>query len=271
MTAIRRLLAPNPGVFTGPGTNTYVVTSEDECVIIDPGPVIDAHRLTILDAVADLQPQAVIVTHTHLDHAPMANPLAGELDVPAYGYASGPEFDPDRRLGDGDRMRFGSATLEVLYTPGHADDHLCFRLDEVLFTGDHIKGGSSVMVEDMSPYLRSLERLQPLTLSRLYPGHGDEIPNPQEIIAEYIAHRLDREREIVDAIVGGAATVGAVVETVYCDVDPTLYPLAASSVVAHLRKLREEGRAQFRDDNQAGFGDHGTRWETPIRWLEADS
>ena len=167
-------------------------------------------------------------------------------------------------------MRFGRATLEVLHTPGHADDHLCFLLDEVLFTGDHIKGDSSVMVEDMSPYLRSLRRLQPLTLAKLYPGHGPEIAQPQETIAEYIAHRLEREGEIVSAIEEGGRSVGDVVERVYRDVDPALHPLAAFSVVAHLRKLREEGRVAF-DDKTSGFEDHGGRWVIPIRWLEAGS
>lgn len=271
MTSIQRLLAPNAGVFTGPGTNTYVVADEDECVILDPGPIIDAHRTTILEAVSALQPKAVMVTHTHADHAPMANPLARELDVPAYGYATGPDFDPDRRLRDGDHIRFGRTTLEVLYTPGHAADHLCFLLDDVLFTGDHIKGGSSVMVEDMSAYLRSLERLQPLALSRLYPGHGNEMSNPQEVVAEYIAHRRDREDEIVEALVGGATTVGAIVETVYHDVEAALHPLAAYSVVAHLRKLRDEGRADFDDDKTAAFGDHVSRWKTPVRRQEANS
>ena len=124
------------------------------------------------------------------------------------------------------------------------------------------------MVEDMSPYLRSLRRLEPLTLSRLYPGHGDEIDDPHRTIADYIAHRLDREREIVAAIEGGNETVGQVVATVYGDVDPALHPLAAFSVVAHLRKLREEGRAEF-DDNAPGFGDHERRWMSGIRWLGA--
>lgn len=266
MTSIRRLLAPNPGVFTGPGTNTYLVTSEDECLIIDPGPIIDVHRRTIVDALVGLQPQGVVVTHTHSDHAPLANPLASQLGVPAYGHAPGPGFDPDRRLRDNDRITFGTTSIEVLHTPGHADDHLCFLLDDLLFTGDHIKGGSSVMVEDMSPYLRSLERLLPLSLARLYPGHGDEIDDPHGTIAEYIEHRLDREREIVAAMVDGAGTVGAIVETVYHDVDRALHPLAASSVVAHLRKLREEGRADFDDDNLGGFEDHDGRWHTSVHW-----
>ncbi len=269
MTTVRRLLAPNPGLFTGPGTNTYLISSEDDCLIVDPGPVIAVHRRAILEAVSDLQPRGVIVTHTHSDHAPLANPLAGLLDVPAYGYAPGPDFDPDRRLDDGDRLPFGRAELEILHTPGHADDHLCFVLGDALFTGDHIMGGSSVMVEDMSPYLRSLRRLQPLQLQRLYPGHGEEIDRPQEIISEYIAHRLAREAQIISAIEQGAQTVGDIVEVVYADVDQALHPLAAFSVVAHLRKLREEKRLDFHDDKLGGFEDHEARWQTEVEWQEA--
>ena len=271
MTTVRCLLAPNPGVFTGEGTNTYVITSEDECLIVDPGPIIPGHKATILETIGDLQPKGVLVTHTHVDHAPLANPLAAALDVPAYGYATGPEFEPDRTIMDGDRIPFGTTQLEVLYTPGHADDHVCFALGDALFTGDHIKGGSSVMVENMSPYLRSLERLQGHQWNRLYPGHGHEIDTPAEVIAEYIDHRLDREAEIVSALTDGASTVGGIVEVVYRDIDTALHSLAAYTVVAHLRKLAEEGRVEFGDDILLAFEDHGARWKTVVRWLEGVS
>jgi glyoxylase-like metal-dependent hydrolase (beta-lactamase superfamily II) len=168
--------------------------------------------------------------------------LARELGVPAYGHAPGPDFDPDLRLVDGSTVAVGDISLQVIHTPGHSDDHLCFLSGRILFTGDHIMGGSSVMVEDMGDYLRSLEKLEGLELDRLYPGHGPEIEKPHEVISWYIAHRLQREQEIVDAIAGGAHDVEAIVETVYWNVDPALHPLAARSVTAHLRKLEEEGR-----------------------------
>jgi glyoxylase-like metal-dependent hydrolase (beta-lactamase superfamily II) len=129
----------------------------------------------------------------------------------------------------------------VLATPGHSDDHLCFEVDRALFSGDHIIGGSSVMVEDLARYLESLRKLRPLDLERVYPGHGDEIERPAETIDWYIAHRLQREREIIAALEGGASTVAEVVEVVYADVDASLHPLAAISVAAHLRKLEEAG------------------------------
>jgi len=239
---IERVLAPNAGPFTGPGTNTWLLESAGELIVIDPGPISDPHLEAIVAAVGQRSVASVLVTHSHSDHAPLANPLAREFEVPAYGYASGPDFDPDLRLTEGSTALVGDIALEVIHTPGHSDDHLCFLTGRILFTGDHIMGGSSVMVEDMGSYLRSLERLQHLELERLYPGHGPEIEQPQEIISWYIAHRLQREQEILEAIAGGAVGVDAIVETVYRDVDRSLHPLAARSVAAHLRKLEEEGR-----------------------------
>jgi glyoxylase-like metal-dependent hydrolase (beta-lactamase superfamily II) len=239
---IERVLAPNAGPFTASGTNTWLLESERDLVVIDPGPISGVHHDAIHAAIGQRSVTAVLVTHTHSDHAPLANPLARELEVPAYGYAAGPEFDPDLRLTEGSIVTLGSTALEVIHTPGHSDDHLCFLTGRILFTGDHIMGGSSVMVEDMGSYLRSLERLQDLDLERLYPGHGPEIEHPQEMISWYIAHRRQREQEILEAMAGGAVGVDSIVEIVYRNVDRALHPLAARSVAAHLRKLEQEGR-----------------------------
>ena len=239
---IERVLAPNPGPFTGPGTNTWLLESGGDLVIIDPGPLSDPHLSAILAATASRSVTSVLVTHGHTDHAPLANPLAGDLGVPAYGFSPGPGFDPDLRLSDGSTLPVGEATVEVIYTPGHSDDHLCFVVERILFTGDHIMGGSSVMVEDMSNYLSSLKRLQGMELDRLYPGHGPEIDRPQEVISWYIAHRMQREKEVLDAFAKGFTEVEAIVEEVYREVDRSLHPLAARSVSAHLRKLEAEGR-----------------------------
>jgi hydroxyacylglutathione hydrolase len=236
-----RILAPNPSPYTGPGTNTWIMVDRDLCLILDPGPVIASHRASIHAAVENLTPVGVLVTHTHPDHAPMANPLAAELGVPAYGHAPGPEFSPDIRLAEGDTVWLGSDAVTALHTPGHTKDHLCYRWGEVLFTGDHIMGGSTVMVEDMTAYLASLRRLEAMNFARLHPGHGDTIDNPTEVIGNYLVHRLERERQVVAAVNGGATTVGAVVEVVYAEVDPELHSLAAFSVEAHLLKLAEEG------------------------------
>lgn len=239
---IERVLASNAGPFTGPGTNTWLLESAGEVVVIDPGPIEDPHFEAIVAAIGQRSVASVLVTHSHSDHAPLANPLAKELGVPAYGHSAGPDFDPDLLLSDGSTVPVGEIVLQVIYTPGHSDDHLCFLTGRILFTGDHIMGGSSVMVEDMGRYLRSLERLQAIELERLYPGHGEEIDEPQAVISWYLAHRMQREQEILDAIAGGATDVDAIVEIVYREVDQSLHPLAARSVAAHLRKLEQEGR-----------------------------
>lgn len=244
---VRRILAPNPGLFTGPGTNTYLVEDAGEALILDPGPIEDSHRKAILEASEDLVVRAVIVTHTHPDHAPLANPLAGLLEVPAVGFEPGPQFRPDRRLPDGATIEVGSSTLEAIHTPGHAEDHLCFRSGDILFTGDHIMGGSSVLINDASSYMKSLHRLAGMKLARLYPGHGEEIDRPAEAISWYIAHRRQREREILDAVAGGCRSVGEIVDLVYREVNPALHDLAALSVTAHLGKLATEGAVRFQD------------------------
>ncbi|HKX76007.1 MAG TPA: MBL fold metallo-hydrolase [Acidimicrobiia bacterium] len=242
MVKIERVLAPNPGPFTGDGTNTWVLEGQSGVWVIDPGPVIDPHRQAIIDTVAERRPLGVLVTHTHSDHAPLANPLAREWQVPAIGYSPGPDFDPDRLVGEGDQLSLGDELLTVLHTPGHADDHLCFLVGKVLFTGDHIIGGSSVMIEDLTAYLDSLEKLRDLDLERLLPGHGPEMDRPWEVIDWYLAHRRQREEEILAAIAAGAGSVEEVVEVVYAGVDRSLHPLAARSVMAHLAKLDVEGR-----------------------------
>jgi glyoxylase-like metal-dependent hydrolase (beta-lactamase superfamily II) len=245
---VKRILAPNPGPFTGPGTNTYLLTSAGEALLIDPGPLDRSHEEAILAALTDLQLKAILVTHTHEDHAPLANPLAAQLGVPAYGHAPGPDFKPDLLLVDDDRVGFGNNEVQAVHTPGHSPDHLCFMVGDNLFTGDHIMGGSSVVVEDMTAYLASLHRLQQLHLTRLYPGHGLAMHEPAGIVAGYIEHRLERERQVLSAVKTGANTVMEIVQAVYRDVDPALHPLAAMSVRAHVVKLAADGAVQLSDE-----------------------
>ncbi len=246
---IERILANNPGPFTGPGTNTWLLDDgSGSVVVIDPGPVDSDHAEAIERAVGSRHVEHVLVTHTHLDHAPMANPLARNFSVPALGHRPGPHFAPDATLGEGDEVGVGSLRLEVIHTPGHADDHLCFRVGDVLFSGDHIIGGSSAMVETMGPYLDSLEKLKGTGLRRLHPGHGDEMGDPDRVIDWYLAHRRQRHEEIYEAIYNGAETVDQVVDSVYAEVDRALHPLATQSVRAHLVLLTEEGRIAFDED-----------------------
>ena len=246
---IERILANNPGPFTGDGTNTWVLDDGlGSVVVIDPGPVDTKHGRAIVERIGGRDVAGVMVTHTHIDHAPLANPIASDLAVPAIGHAPGPHFDPDIRLLEGATFDVGSLRLEVIHTPGHADDHLCFRAGNALFTGDHIMGGSSVMVERMGPYLRSLEKLKGRGLDKLYPGHGDDMDRPDEVIDWYLAHRRQRHEEIFAAIARGTRSAGDIVEEVYADVDPSLHPLAAKSVSAHIALLREEGRIASEGD-----------------------
>ena len=243
---IERVLANNPGPFTGPGTNTWILDDgEGSVVVIDPGPVDTKHGRAIVEKIGQRDAVAVLVTHTHVDHAPMANPLASDLGVPSVGYEPGPHFEPDIRLLDGGSLDVGSLRLEAVYTPGHSADHLCFRTGNVLFTGDHIMGGSSVMVEDMGQYLMSLAKLRGTGLTRLHPGHGDEMESPEEVIGWYVAHRLQRHEEIFEAIRSGTSSIPDIVGLVYSDVDSSLHPLAARSVGAHVTLLRQEGRIAF--------------------------
>jgi glyoxylase-like metal-dependent hydrolase (beta-lactamase superfamily II) len=254
MIGVRRILAPNPGPYTGPGTNTYVVSSAGQAVVLDPGPEIPSHLDAIEEVLAGSTPVAVVVTHTHSDHAPAANGVARALGVPAAGYAPGPGFVPDLRLGDGDVVAVGDEVLEAVHTPGHTADHLCFLTgDGLLFTGDHIMGGSTVIIEDAAAYLDSLRRLQRIGPRVLYPGHGERMDDAPAVIAGYIEHRLERERQIVDAVDRGARTFEEIVDAVYAELDPRLRPAASSQVEVQVRKLEAEGRVRW-DQGAAEYG-----------------
>ena len=251
---IERILANNPGIFTGGGTNTWLLDDgHGAVVVIDPGPVDTKHGRAIVDRIADRTVEAVLVTHTHVDHAPLANPLARDLAVPAIGHAPGPHFEPDERLLDGATIEVGELKVVVVHTPGHADDHLWFRAENALFSGDHIMGGSSVMVDDMGPYLRSLEKLKDTGLDRLHPGHGEEMAEPDQVIDWYLAHRRQRHEQVYRAVVEGQDTTQNIVEMIYVDVDRSLHPLAERSVAAHLTLLNDEGRIVFEDGKVAAL------------------
>ena len=247
---VELVLAPNPSLLTGAGTNTWVVSDAGEAVVIDPGPVIPEHRQSTLLALDDLAPVAVLVTHTHPDHAPAANALADELGVPAVARMDGPGFVADRTVGDGDTVEVGGLAIEVLATPGHTPDSTCFRAADLLFSGDHVMGGSTVIVDDMADYLASLRRLLGIGVRKIHPGHGPVIDDAEAVVTAYIEHRLERERQILAAAAHGAATVAEVVAEVYRDVDPARHRAAASSVDAHLRKLAAEGRVAYGGGDQ---------------------
>ena len=257
---VRRIVAPNPSLMTGPGTNTYLV-GIDEVAVIDPGPDDAGHIEAIIGASMRERIRWVLVTHHHSDHSAGVARLVRETgaEVVAFGAPKGVDVDwaPDRRATDGEVIEGTEWGLEVLHTPGHASDHLCFFLEEerVLFTGDTVLSGSTTVIAppdgSMAAYLQSLERMRKRRLSRLCPGHGDVIEDPKAVLAEYVEHRLARESQILDALREGPAKIGDLVGRIYVDVPEALHPVAARSVHAHLVKLKAEGRVSGRDANSA--------------------
>ena len=259
---VRRITAPNPGVMTGPGTNTYLV-GHDEIAVIDPGPADDSHLDAIVAAGGD-RIRWIVVTHTHPDHSPGAQPLRERLrpDVLVLGHEERDGFDPDAEIGEGHTIDADEFTLRALHTPGHASNHLCYLLEEesLLFSGDHIMNGSTVVISppdgDMAAYLSSLRRLDALGLRAIAPGHGLVIDDPAAKVHEYVTHRLAREEAVAAALNGAQrATIDELVPVVYADVDSSRYGIAKFSLWAHLRKLETDGRAQSddRDDVNASW------------------
>ena len=250
---VRRLVAPNPGMLTGPGTNSWLL-GEREITVIDPGPAIDTHVEALLAAAAG-RLRRVLVTHTHTDHSPAAALLAERTGAELVGQPSpagrhqDPSFSPARVPADGDRLASAESPLAVLHTPGHASNHLCYLHQGLqwLFTGDHIIDGSTVVIDppdgDMSAYLASLARLRELDLRAIAPGHGHLIREPRAAIERLIAHRLAREARVLTAVrTHPGSTPAALVPPAYEGVDPGLFRLAERSLLAHLEKFERDGR-----------------------------
>lgn len=260
--AVTRLIAPNASVMTGPGTNTYLIGTGERAVI-DPGPADPTHIQAIV-AAAGGPIGWILCTHTHVDHAggvlmlqkatgakvaamPMAAGVsesdAGEHNV---------EIELDHVLTEGDELEIGDVPVRVLFTPGHASNHLCFLLPEsgMLFTGDHIMQGSTVVIwppdGNMRAYIQSLQRLLAVEINILAPGHGYLIGRPHAEAQRLIQHRLSRETKVRQGLMqaGGHATLEALLPLVYTDVPKSLYPVAVRSLEAHLNKLIEEGEAR---------------------------
>jgi len=256
---VRRLVAPNPGMMTGPGTNTYLV-GEREIAVIDPGPRIEVH----VQAICDLAPgpiRWILVTHTHPDHSPAAAALAQTtgatlIGMPApQGKVQDRSFQPALIPTDGELLKTGEFALRAVHTPGHASNHVCYRheLHRWLFTGDHIMSGSTVVIDppdgNMKHYLESLERLKTLELAALAPGHGPVIDNPDVVIDWLINHRLVREAKVAAALdAHPGLTLEKLTPHVYGDVDTKLHALASRSLLAHLLKLAADGRASRSGD-----------------------
>ncbi|KAA1172778.1 MBL fold metallo-hydrolase [Marinobacter salinexigens] len=254
-----RLTAPNPGVMTGPGTNTYILGHE-RFTVIDPGPDDPAHIQRILEITGGKIDQ-VLVTHTHRDHSPGAKPLQRETACKLVGLPApeGPSqdsgFTPDHQPSDGEVINTEAGELKAIHTPGHASNHICFLLTDqaLLFSGDHVMQGSTVVINppdgDMKAYLESLYGLLAEPMRYIAPAHGFLMGRPESAIDHLITHRLAREHKVVKALKKcSPGTLKEVTAAAYDDVPPALHGLAARSALAHLLKLEQDGRARLGDE-----------------------
>ena len=246
---VRRIVAPNPGMMTGPGTNTYLV-GIDEIAVIDPGPDDAGHLDTIAGCGGD-RIRWILCTHTHSDHSPGAAGLKERTGAEVLGFDTRDTLTVDRRLADGDVLEGTEFRLTTVHTPGHASNHLCFMLEQehLLFSGDHIMEGSTVVIAppdgDMGAYLAQLERLKAMRVKAIAPGHGQLITEPKAKIDEYLTHRRAREEMVAKALAdAGSASISELVATIYTDVPEQLHTMAGYSVWAHLQHLAEQGRAR---------------------------
>ena len=259
---IRRVVANNPGPFTYLGTGTYII-GNGEVAVIDPGPDMDDHLQAILAATAGERITHIFVTHNHLDHSPLARPLAAISGATIYacaqqGVPTDPEirleagddrvFTPDVGLCDGGVFNGGDWTMEAIPTPGHTSNHICYALleENALFSGDHIMGWSTTVISppdgDMGDYFASLDRVKARNFTTLWPTHGPPITEPEPFVQAYIDHRRGREAQIVAALASGFTRIKPMVAELYQAVDVRLHPAAAHSVMAHMIQLVKEGR-----------------------------
>lgn len=259
---IRRLVARNPSPFTFHGTGTYVV-GQGKVAVIDPGPDLPQHVDALVSALRGEQVTHLLITHTHLDHSPAAKHLKQATNAPTYGF--GPhgsgrleemkgveegadrDFVPDIVVRDGTVIAGAGWTFEVVHTPGHTSNHVCYALleEKALFTGDHVMGWSTSVISppdgDMRAYIRGLRRLLTREDKIYWPTHGPPVTAPKPFVEAFIAHREAREREILDCLRRGQGAIPEMVEAIYAHVPEELRRAAARSVLAHLVHLVESG------------------------------
>jgi glyoxylase-like metal-dependent hydrolase (beta-lactamase superfamily II)/8-oxo-dGTP pyrophosphatase MutT (NUDIX family) len=253
---VTRLTAPNPGLMTGPGTNSYLLGAQETgYAVIDPGPAVDSHIERLLE---NKNLKWILCTHTHLDHSPAAAALKAATGAQVLGRPApagqDASFKPDFVVENGQRIDLGEISLRAIHTPGHASNHLCYLLEQtkMLFTGDHVMQGSTVVINppdgDMRAYLQSLERLLGEDLAIIAPGHGYLIGKPHHELRRLIAHRLNRERKVVAALERlEHPSLDEMLPLVYDDVPERIHRVAARSLTAHLDKLVAEGAVRLEE------------------------
>ena len=265
---IRRIVCDNPSHFTFNGSGTFVI-GKGNVAVIDPGPADENHINALLKSLEGETITHILITHTHMDHSPGAKQLKAATGAKTYGYgphgagkqlegvtveAGGDmEFVPDVEVRHGDIIQGDGWTIECVYTPGHTSNHICFALKEekALFSGDHVMGWSTSVIGppdgDMAAYMDSLALLLKRDDEIYWPTHGSPIRDPKPFVQAFIDHRLDREKQIIDAIHDGHSEIMDMVEKMYADVDRRLYPAAANSVFAHIVRMVSDGRITCAD------------------------
>ena len=269
---IRRVVCNNPGPFTFTGTGTYIV-GHGQVAVIDPGPDDDDHLAALIEAVKGETVSHIVITHTHMDHSPLARRLKQITGAPTCGFGphgersarrrsgegrakgqvmldAGADMDfvPDRNVADGDVITGPGWSLEAVFTPGHTSNHMAFALKEenALFSGDHVMGWSTSIIAppdgNMADYFASLKRLAKRDDRVLWPAHGPSKREPAGFVRAFITHRRMREEAIFNRIKRGDHDIGAIVARIYREVDPRLHPAAAMSVLAHMEHLVDQGR-----------------------------
>ncbi|MEM7767901.1 MAG: MBL fold metallo-hydrolase [Pseudomonadota bacterium] len=264
---VRRVIANNPGAFTYTGTGVYII-GHGEVAVIDPGPLIDEHLEALKRALEGETVTHVVVTHSHMDHSPLAHPLAEWAGCKVY--AKGPaiptesevrmeagddlSFKPHQTIGDGWTASGPGWTLEAIETPGHTSNHVCYALHEenALFSGDHVMGWSTTVISppdgDMAAYLASLEKVRDRGFAVIWPTHGPPVTDdPSGFIQAYIDHRRGREAAIIARMEAGDETIPDMVKVIYATVDSKLHPAACHSVLGHMIQLVKDGRVRTPD------------------------